>query len=86
MTGCILITGGAGFIGTNLARRLAGAGRTVRILDALVRQGAQQNVIDACNSFQDASSSSRVMCATLLSYELQSTGSSTFTTLRRRSP
>src|SRR5690606_6888468 len=51
MTGCILITGGAGFIGTNLARRLAGAGRTVRILDALVRQGAQQNVIDACNSF-----------------------------------
>lgn len=34
----ILITGGAGFIGSRLARRLLGAGHTVLILDALTSQ------------------------------------------------
>lgn len=34
----ILITGGAGFIGSRLARRLMNAGHTVRILDALTSQ------------------------------------------------
>jgi len=35
MTRTVLITGGAGFIGSNLARRLAGGGDVVRILDDL---------------------------------------------------
>ncbi|MES2492142.1 MAG: NAD-dependent epimerase/dehydratase family protein [Pseudomonadota bacterium] len=44
MTGCVLITGGAGFIGCNLADRLAGEGWTVRIYDALVRPGVERNL------------------------------------------
>ncbi|KIC59618.1 epimerase [Microbacterium hominis] len=34
----VLITGGAGFIGSRLSRRLVAAGHTVRILDALIPQ------------------------------------------------
>jgi CDP-paratose 2-epimerase len=40
----VLITGGAGFIGTNLAHRLARIGRPVRIYDNLSRPGAEQNL------------------------------------------
>ncbi len=40
----VLITGGAGFIGSNLAHRLLAAGRRVRILDNLSRPGIEQNV------------------------------------------
>src|SRR5437868_6818413 len=40
----VLITGGAGFIGTNLADRLLRAGREVRIYDNLSRAGAEQNL------------------------------------------
>jgi CDP-paratose 2-epimerase len=39
-----LITGGAGFVGTNLADRLASEGRTVRILDDLSRPGVEGNL------------------------------------------
>lgn len=39
-----LITGGAGFIGCNLAHRLLGTGRRVRILDNLSRPGVEQNL------------------------------------------
>jgi CDP-paratose 2-epimerase len=39
-----LITGGAGFIGTNLAARLAASGRKVRILDNLSRAGVETNL------------------------------------------
>jgi CDP-paratose 2-epimerase len=39
-----LITGGVGFIGTNLAHRLLRAGRQVRIYDSLSRSGVQQNL------------------------------------------
>jgi CDP-paratose 2-epimerase len=39
-----LITGGAGFIGTNLADRLLGTGRRVRILDNLARAGVERNL------------------------------------------
>jgi CDP-paratose 2-epimerase len=39
-----LITGGAGFIGCNLAHRLLASGRKVRILDNLARPGVEQNL------------------------------------------
>ncbi|HJU15588.1 MAG TPA: NAD-dependent epimerase/dehydratase family protein [Stellaceae bacterium] len=40
----VLIVGGAGFIGTNLADRLIGMGRPVRIYDNLARPGAAHNL------------------------------------------
>lgn len=43
-TAPILITGGAGFIGTNLADRLASEGEHVLIFDALARAGVEQNL------------------------------------------
>lgn len=39
-----LITGGAGFIGTNLAQRLLHNGQAVRIVDNLARPGVAQNL------------------------------------------
>jgi CDP-paratose 2-epimerase len=40
----VLITGGAGFIGTNLADRLLTAGHSVAVFDNLSRQGVDQNL------------------------------------------
>lgn len=40
----ILITGGAGFIGSNLADRLAREGQHVLLLDSLARPGVERNV------------------------------------------
>lgn len=40
----VLITGGAGFIGTNLAHHLLSAGSAVRIFDNLSRPGVEQNL------------------------------------------
>jgi CDP-paratose 2-epimerase len=40
----VLITGGAGFIGTNLAHRLLTQGQPVLLLDSLARAGAQENL------------------------------------------
>lgn len=40
----LLITGGAGFIGANLADRLAGEGHQVRVYDALSRAGTERNL------------------------------------------
>jgi CDP-paratose 2-epimerase len=40
----VLVTGGAGFIGSNLADRLAAAGQEVIILDALARPGVERNL------------------------------------------
>jgi CDP-paratose 2-epimerase len=40
----VLITGGAGFIGSNLADRLAGEGHRVRVYDALARRGVERNL------------------------------------------
>ena len=44
MSGTVLVTGGAGFIGSNLADRLAQEGHRVRIYDALVRPGVETNL------------------------------------------
>ncbi len=51
MTGCALITGGAGFIGSNLAHRLLRAGRRVRILDNLARPGVERNLEQLADEF-----------------------------------
>lgn len=40
----VLITGGAGFVGTNLASHLAEAGRPVRVMDNLSRPGVEENL------------------------------------------
>ncbi len=40
----VLITGGAGFIGTNLAHRLLSGGRCVILYDSLARAGVEQNL------------------------------------------
>src|SRR5579884_179218 len=40
----ILITGGAGFIGSNLADRLAGDGHEIIVYDALCRPGVERNL------------------------------------------
>lgn len=40
----VLITGGSGFIGTNLADRLLTEGRPVLLLDSLARPGVEQNL------------------------------------------
>ena len=40
----VLITGGSGFIGTNLAHRIAATGRRVRLLDNLSRPGVENNL------------------------------------------
>ena len=39
-----LITGGAGFVGTNLAARLLSEGKRVMIYDSLFREGVEQNL------------------------------------------
>jgi CDP-paratose 2-epimerase len=40
----VLITGGAGFIGANIAERLAGQGHRVIVYDALLRAGVERNL------------------------------------------
>jgi CDP-paratose 2-epimerase len=42
--GRVLVTGGAGFIGCNLADRLASEGHSVRVYDALARPGVERNL------------------------------------------
>ncbi|HET6655578.1 MAG TPA: NAD-dependent epimerase/dehydratase family protein [Gammaproteobacteria bacterium] len=40
----VLVTGGAGFVGTNLTARLAAEGHRVRVLDNLSRPGVERNL------------------------------------------
>jgi CDP-paratose 2-epimerase len=49
-----LITGGAGFIGTNVAAQLIQAGRRVRIFDNLSRRGVEQNLLWLRDTYGDA--------------------------------
>jgi CDP-paratose 2-epimerase len=44
VTGPVLVTGGAGFIGCNIADRIAGEGHDVIVLDALARPGVETNL------------------------------------------
>jgi CDP-paratose 2-epimerase len=49
----LLITGGAGFIGANLAHRLASEGEHVLLYDALARPGVEQNLAWLRHQFPD---------------------------------
>lgn len=49
----VLITGGAGFIGSNMAERLLRSGRPVIILDNLSRCGVEHNVRHLCETYGD---------------------------------
>ena len=42
--GTVLVTGGAGFVGCNIADRLAGMGHAVRVFDNLSRPGVERNL------------------------------------------
>jgi CDP-paratose 2-epimerase len=44
-SGYVLVTGGAGFIGTNLVQRLAESGRDVLVLDNFSRPGVERNAL-----------------------------------------
>jgi CDP-paratose 2-epimerase len=49
-----LVTGGAGFIGTNVAAALAESGARVRIFDNLSRKGVEQNLLWLRDTYGDA--------------------------------
>jgi CDP-paratose 2-epimerase len=49
----VLITGGAGFIGANLAHHLVGRGYMVRVLDDLSRRGVELNLARLCAQHGD---------------------------------
>lgn len=49
----VLITGGAGFIGTNLASELLSSGRSVIVFDNLSRPGVEQNLQWLLNTYGD---------------------------------
>jgi CDP-paratose 2-epimerase len=49
----VLITGGAGFIGSNLADRLLRCGQPVIVLDNLSRRGVEHNVRYLCETYGD---------------------------------
>ncbi len=49
----VLITGGAGFIGSNLAERILQSGRSVLIYDDLSRPGVEENLNWLCRTYGD---------------------------------
>lgn len=51
--GTVLVTGGAGFVGSNLANRLAERGHRVRVLDTLGRPGVERNLEWLCSAHGD---------------------------------
>lgn len=53
MSGTVLIVGGAGFIGTNLASHLARNGHRVRIFDDLSRPGVDKNLAWLQRTYRD---------------------------------
>jgi CDP-paratose 2-epimerase len=53
MSGMVLIVGGAGFIGTNLASHLARNGHRVRIFDDLSRPGVDKNLAWLQRTYRD---------------------------------
>src|SRR5580693_4185418 len=48
----VLVTGGAGFIGSHFARRLAAAGDEVVVLDKLTYAGRRENLADVEHVFE----------------------------------
>ncbi|CAN5868554.1 NAD-dependent epimerase/dehydratase family protein [soil metagenome] len=61
-----LISGGAGFVGTNLAKRLLEAGRKVMILDNLSRPGVERNLQWLCDTYPERLS---VTVASILDFD-----------------
>jgi CDP-paratose 2-epimerase len=53
MSGTVLIVGGAGFVGTNLASHLARNGHRVRIFDDLSRPGVDKNLAWLQRTYRD---------------------------------
>jgi CDP-paratose 2-epimerase len=51
----VLVTGGAGFIGTNLVAELIGSGHTVTVFDNLSRRGVERNLAWLKTSFPNPS-------------------------------
>ena len=49
----VLVTGGAGFIGSHFARRLAAAGNEVVVLDKLTYSGNRANLEDVAHEFHE---------------------------------
>ncbi len=49
----VLITGGSGFVGTNLAHRLLAAGCPVWLYDNLTRSGVERNLQWLCDTHGD---------------------------------
>ena len=49
----VLITGGAGFIGTNVAKSYLSQGQPVQILDNLSRPGVERNVVELQDAYPD---------------------------------
>jgi CDP-paratose 2-epimerase len=52
-TRCTLITGGAGFVGINLAKHLLERGEQVRIFDSLARSGSEHNIEWLLDRYRD---------------------------------
>ena len=65
----VLITGGAGFIGTNLARRLAAGGHRVRVLDPLIAQVHGQDPESTSALLRDVSEVAEVQVGSVTSRE-----------------
>lgn len=65
----VLITGGAGFIGTRLARRFVDAGHTVTVLDALIPQVHGSNPDETSQLLRSLDGIARVIRGTVTSTE-----------------
>jgi len=81
----ITITGGAGFIGCNLAQHYLAQGHTVTVFDNLSRRGSDKNLTWLQDNYGSGLSFIKVMCATILGSSAHWPGRSMSFTWRARS-